>query len=84
MKSRAALLHQAADLAAEFLETLPDRDVRSTATRADLMASMGGPLPEHGSEAENVVVDLAHAADPGIVASAGPRYFGFVIGGGLP
>lgn len=84
MKSRAALLHQAADLAAEFLETLPDRDVRSAATRADLIASMGGPLPERGALAEDVVADLARSADPGIVASAGPRYFGFVIGGGLP
>ena len=84
MKSRAALLHRAADLAAAFLETLPDRDVRSAATRADLMASMGGPLPERGALAEDVVADLARSADPGIVASAGPRYFGFVIGGGLP
>jgi glutamate/tyrosine decarboxylase-like PLP-dependent enzyme len=45
---------------------------------------MGGPLPEHGEAPGEVVADLARAADPGLVASAGPRYFGFVIGGSLP
>ncbi|MEO8469078.1 MAG: aminotransferase class V-fold PLP-dependent enzyme, partial [Chloroflexota bacterium] len=84
MKSRSELLQHAADLAAAFLDTLPDRKVRSAATRADLMSSMGGPLPEKGELGEDVVANLARAADPGIVASAGPRYFGFVIGGALP
>ena len=31
-----------------------------------------------------VIEHLAKAIEPGLVATAGPRYFGFVIGGSLP
>jgi glutamate/tyrosine decarboxylase-like PLP-dependent enzyme len=84
MNDRARLLNQAAALAAEFLHGLPERPVRASATRDELLAALGGPLPERGEAPGEVVANLAAAADPGLVASAGPRYFGFVIGGGLP
>ena len=35
-------------------------------------------------DATTVAEQLAEAVDPGLVASAGPRYFGFVVGGALP
>ena len=42
------------------------------------------PLTDDGEGAMDVLEQLAADADPGLVASAGPRYFGFVVGGSLP
>ena len=43
-----------------------------------------GSLPEAGEPPAQVVERLARDANPGIVASAGPRFFGFVVGGQRP
>ncbi len=45
---------------------------------------LGGPLPEEGEAPARVVEELARRADPGLCATAGPRFFGFVIGGSVP
>ena len=80
----ADLLRRTTELAVEFLEGLPDRRVGPVMPIEELRAALGGPLPERGTDAQTTVEDLARAADPGLVAMAGPRYFGFVIGGHLP
>jgi glutamate/tyrosine decarboxylase-like PLP-dependent enzyme len=84
MSDRRALLRQTADLAADFLEGIDRRPVRAQASHDELVATMGGPLPARGEAPGEVVADLAAIADPGLIGSAGPRYFGFVIGGSLP
>ena len=84
MNERRALLRQTADLAADFLEGVDRRPVGATATHDELLAAFGGPLPDRGEAPGEVVDHLAAIADPGLIASAGPRYFGFVIGGSLP
>jgi len=84
MSDRRALLRQTADLAADFLDGIATRPVHAVASHDELVASMGGALPERGEAAGEVVDHLASIADPGLIASAGPRYFGFVIGGSLP
>ena len=79
-----SLPHRTAELAAGWLAGLPDRPVGGRASLSDLRAALGGALPETGSTSERVVEELARAAEPGLVASAGPRFFGFVIGGSHP
>jgi glutamate/tyrosine decarboxylase-like PLP-dependent enzyme len=79
-----AALDRASAIAREFLAGLPSRHVGTTASLEVLRERFGGPLPDHGEDPGAVVEALAANAEGGLVASAGPRYFGFVIGGGLP
>ncbi|HUH06599.1 MAG TPA: aminotransferase class V-fold PLP-dependent enzyme [Egibacteraceae bacterium] len=67
-----------------FLEDLPARRVGPQADARRLRESLRLPLPEQPQDPLRVVAELADAVEPGLVATAGPRYFGFVIGGALP
>ena len=80
----AAALDRASAIAGEFLAGLPSRHVGATASLDALRERFGGPLPDQGEDPVAVVEALAANAEGGLVASAGPRFFGFVIGGGLP
>jgi glutamate/tyrosine decarboxylase-like PLP-dependent enzyme len=79
-----AVLRRAVDHAVAFLESLPERPVRAAATRDELMRVVEQPLSDGGEDAAAVIDVLARAGELGAVANAGPRYFGFVIGGSLP
>ena len=82
--SHHAVLQTAFRAAVNYLDHVGERHVGGQASRRDLEAALGGGLPEDGSSPIDVLEQLAAAADAGLVATPGPRYFGFVTGGALP
>src|ERR687895_905911 len=84
MDDRERALRRAADIGLEYLAGLPVRHVGARAMASDLRERLPGDLPDGPMDPAAVVDELATAIDPGLVASLGPRYFGFVIGGQLP
>jgi glutamate/tyrosine decarboxylase-like PLP-dependent enzyme len=84
MDERERAMRTAADLAFEFLEGLDERPVGAREDAAGIRHRLGEAVPETGEDPAAALRELAEAVDPGLVGSAGPRYFGFVIGGALP
>lgn len=80
----AALLGDVAARATQYLATLDDRPVAPTPNSLERLAELDGSLPETGTDAAAIVRLLDRVAAPATIASAGPRYFGFVTGGALP
>jgi glutamate/tyrosine decarboxylase-like PLP-dependent enzyme len=82
--ARRALLQKAHDIAVEFLDGLGHRPVARPVEFSELVRSLGGPMPLDSEDPLCVIEHLAQSIDPGLIASAGPRYFGFVTGGSVP
>jgi len=83
-KTLRELLSDASERAVRFLESLPERRVGAECGTDDLVRSLGGTLPPSGQPASEILARLDEIGHRGVVASAGPRYFGFVTGGALP
>jgi glutamate/tyrosine decarboxylase-like PLP-dependent enzyme len=79
-----APLDRALAHARSWIGSLAERPVRPTASLQTLRAAFGGELPERGEDPAQVLDLLARAGEPGLMATPGPRFFGFVIGGSQP
>jgi glutamate/tyrosine decarboxylase-like PLP-dependent enzyme len=77
------LLARTGERIGAYRSGLADAPVFPVIDPVRLRTALGGPLPDAPIRASEVIDQLAAAVEPALVASAGPRYFGFVVGGAL-
>lgn len=82
--SHDALLADAAERARRYLEGLAERPVAPSPEAVGALDRFDFPLPGRGLDPSRVLALLDEVGSPATVATAGPRYFGFVIGGAMP
>ena len=79
-----ALLQDAAARASAYLEGVQERPVAPDPAAVAALDALDGVLPEGPTDAREVLGLLDRYASPATMAMAGPRFYGFVIGGALP
>ena len=78
------LLEDAAQRASRYLESLAERVVRPDPAAVQRLAELDIALPGEGVQGAEILKLLDERVGPATMAMAGPRFFGFVIGGALP
>src|SRR5256885_11284643 len=82
---RSDLLGRTNELANDFLDRIVDCPVAQPVEFDKLLREMRAEgLPLVGHDPKQVIEHLANLAGRAVVATAGPRYFCFVVGGSLP
>jgi glutamate/tyrosine decarboxylase-like PLP-dependent enzyme len=78
------ILDDAATRARRYLRSLDDRSVAPDPAAVAALQRLDEPLPAASSPPQQVLALLDEMVSPATMAMAGPRFFGFVIGGALP
>jgi glutamate/tyrosine decarboxylase-like PLP-dependent enzyme len=78
------LLENTAQRAISYLEALESRSVAPSPEAVANLSILDEPLAEEPTSPERVLELLDETCSPATMAMAGPRFFGFVIGGALP
>jgi glutamate/tyrosine decarboxylase-like PLP-dependent enzyme len=77
-------LETALGIALSHLENLEGGPVAASVDIHFLRSRLGKLLTDDGVSADQVITELVHDVDGGLLGSAGGRFFGWVIGGSLP
>jgi glutamate/tyrosine decarboxylase-like PLP-dependent enzyme len=78
------LLQDVAARASAYLQGLDQRKVAPDPAAVAALDALDGALPDAPCDPAEVVALLDRYGSPATLAEAGPRFFGFVIGGALP
>ncbi len=78
------LLEEASRRAIAYLDSLKNRPVRPDPDAVARLSELDVPVPEKPTAPSEVLAQLDQFISPATMAMAGPRFFGFVIGGSLP
>ena len=81
-----ALWQWVADYTQRYRASLPERAVAARCDSREIAQQLTelAPLQQHGVSALECIQELVALAEPGITATSGPRFAGWVIGGTLP
>jgi glutamate/tyrosine decarboxylase-like PLP-dependent enzyme len=78
------VLEQAWQRCRDYLLGLHSRPVAASEAAVAALSRLDAPLPGGSSTPEHTLALLDELGSPATMAMAGPRFFGFVIGGSLP
>ncbi|HUK76617.1 MAG TPA: pyridoxal-dependent decarboxylase [Thermoleophilia bacterium] len=78
------LMRLAADRAIRYLRELESRHVAPRPEALERLTAFDRSLPESAGDPRETIELLDDIGSPATVTSAGPRFFGFVVGGSLP
>lgn len=84
MNNDEKIMRDAAERAVRYRASLGERHVPPSPEAIAAVARFDEALPQEGRDDNETLAMLDEIGSPASVAMAGPRFFGFVIGGSLP